>query len=108
MATAALVLWTIAAIQILARPTPHLSSALRNPRALLLTAGGAFCGPFLGVWLSLVAVRWATIGVATTIMSIVPILVIPWMFLIYREKPRLMELIGAGIAIAGVGLLFAL
>lgn len=110
MAAAAVVLWSIAALQLArtrstGKPNP-LAAAVRKPVALLQTAGGAFCGPFLGVWLSLLAVQLTATGIAVTIMSVVPVLVIPFMFLIYREKPRLMELVGAVLAVAGVALLF--
>jgi len=111
MATAAAILWAIGFGQLLAaklrgRPSP-LREGLVNPIAMAQTFGGAFCGPFLGVWLSLEAVKHAPIGAATTIMSTAPILVIPWAFLVYRETPRALEVAGAVVAVAGVGLLVA-
>lgn len=110
MATAAAVLWCVeagrlAGARLRSQPNPARVGT-RDMRALAQTAAGAICGPFLGVWLSLKAVQETRIGVATTIMSTVPILVIPWTFLVYGEKPRWAEIAGAGIAVAGVALLF--
>jgi drug/metabolite transporter (DMT)-like permease len=110
MAVGAGVLWSIGATQLLAarwtgRPSP-LARGLRNPVAMAQTFGGAFCGPFLGVWLSLEAVRHTRIGVATAIMATAPILVMLWSAAIYRERPRPLELAGAALAVAGVALLF--
>jgi drug/metabolite transporter (DMT)-like permease len=110
MVTAAVIIWCVAGIQLIlwkrkGNPNP-IVEGVRKPRAMAQTFCGSFCGPFLGVWLSLKAVQHLDIGVATTVMATVPILVIPWMFIAYRERPRVMELVGAAIAIAGVGLLF--
>ncbi|HLG42415.1 MAG TPA: DMT family transporter [Planctomycetota bacterium] len=111
MATAAAILGAIAIGQALAakargRPS-SLVEGLSNPVAMVQTFGGAFCGPFLGVWLSLEAVKHASIGAATTIMSTAPILVIPWSYFVYGERPRALEWVGAAVAVAGVGLLVA-
>lgn len=110
IAVGAAILWSIGAAQLLAarwtrRPSP-LGQGLRNPIAMAQTFGGAFFGPFLGVWLSLEAVRHTRIGVATTIMATSPILVMIWTTVIYREPPRRLELAGAALAVAGVAMLF--
>lgn len=78
----------------------------RNSRGLLVTINGAFWGPFLGVGFSLLAVQHALAGVASTIMAIVPVLIIPPAVIILKEKVNAREVIGAVVAVAGVGLLF--
>nr|MBN2277767.1 DMT family transporter [candidate division Zixibacteria bacterium] len=78
----------------------------RDYRALLLAAGGAVCGPFLGVWLSLVAVRHTETGIAAAIMATVPVLVIPLVIFIYHEKVSFRAVFGAIITVGGVMLLF--
>jgi len=79
---------------------------MSDRRAMLLAIGGAICGPFLGVWLSLVAVRHTATGIAAAIMASVPVLVIPLVIIFYHEKVPLRALIGAVIAVGGVVLLF--
>ena len=67
---------------------------------------GAFFGPFLGITLSLFAVQHANPGVVQTIVSINPILIIPFSIWLYHEKISLREAIGAVIAVIGVSLFF--
>lgn len=102
MAAAAAALWAIGALR-----APKTAAAFRNAGAMGLTFGGAFCGPFLGVTLSLVAVQYAPVGVASTIMATVPVWVIPWMWIVYGIRPRALQVLGALGAVAGVGVLFA-
>jgi drug/metabolite transporter (DMT)-like permease len=83
-----------------------LGKALQNRKAMGRLSVGAFFGPFLGVSFSLWAIRFTTTGVASAIMSIVPVLIIPFSVLIMKEKFNPKELIGALIAIAGVMLFF--
>lgn len=83
-----------------------LGKAVKNRKAMGRLSVGAFFGPFLGVSFSLWAVKFTTTGVASAIMSIVPVLIIPPSILILKEKFNPKELIGAIIAIAGVVLFF--
>jgi drug/metabolite transporter (DMT)-like permease len=76
-------------------------------RAWLPIAGGAFFGPFLGVWLSLVAARLTDVGIAATIMATTPVLVIPILMLTERYRPTVRALVGTAVTVAGVALLFA-
>ena len=79
---------------------------LKDTRALLLAMGGAICGPFLGVWLSLVAVKYTQAGTAATIMATVPVMVIPVVIVVFKEKVSFRAIFGAIIAAGGVALLF--
>ena len=47
--------------------------ALEDRTALRFIAGGAFTGPFLGVWASMIAVQNVPVGVAATLMALPPI-----------------------------------
>ncbi|MFP4556115.1 MAG: DMT family transporter [Bacteroidales bacterium] len=82
------------------------TKAVKNKRAMGRITIGAFFGPFLGVSFSLWAVRFTTTGVASAIMSIVPVIIIPFSVFIMKEKFNPKELFGAVIAIAGVVLFF--
>ena len=67
---------------------------------------GSVFGPFLGVSFSLYAVQHTHAGIASTIMSIVPILIIPPAIMIMKQKVSTREIIGAIISVIGVALFF--
>lgn len=83
-----------------------LAESLKNRKAIGRTSIGAFFGPFLGVSFSLWAVKFTTTGVASALMSIVPVLIIPFSVFIMKEKFNPKELVGAVITILGVFLFF--
>jgi drug/metabolite transporter (DMT)-like permease len=83
-----------------------LDQALHNSQGMKFTTAGAFVGPFLGVTFSMLAVTYADVGVAQTLMSLMPILIIPLMWVLYRQKTSLRGVFGACIAIIGVSILF--
>ena len=66
---------------------------------------GTVVGPFLGVWMSLVAVDLARIGIAQAIMALTPIFILPFAVLLYRERLSSRAIFGALLAIAGAALL---
>ena len=74
-------------------------------RALLVMGGGALLGPFLGVSLGLLSTQLLPAGTAATLMSIVPVLLIPVSALVFRERIFLVEIAGAVLAVGGVALL---
>ena len=74
-------------------------------RALLVLGLGAVFGPFVGVSLGLLATQRLPTGTASTLMSLVPLLLIPVSALAFREKVSIREVMGAVLAVAGVALL---
>ena len=85
---------------------PRVGSAVRDPGAMGYTLLGAIFGPFLGVSLSLIAVQRTEAGVAASIMATSPIIIIPIVVLLHKERVGLGGLLGACLAVAGVALLF--
>ncbi len=83
-----------------------LGPAFRDARALAGMGIGSFFGPFLGVSLSLLAVQSTSTGVASSIMSIVPVLIIAPSTFLFHERITLREIGGSVIAVAGVFVLF--
>jgi drug/metabolite transporter (DMT)-like permease len=81
-------------------------AALEDRRAMLLACLGGIFGPLLGVSLSLVAVRYTHTGVAASIMSTTPILILPAVVLLRREKVGARGVLGAFLAVGGLVLLF--
>ncbi len=67
---------------------------------------GAFFGSFLGVGLSLYAIQRTSTGVASAIMSIVPILIIVPSVFVLKQKVKFIEIIGAILSVIGVILFF--
>lgn len=85
----------------------HTFRRLREePRALGTLVGGSFVGPFLGVWLSLVAVQLAPLGIASTLMSLSPVILLPIGLAFFKESITRRAVIGTLIALAGTVLLF--
>ncbi|MCX6286971.1 MAG: DMT family transporter [Bacteroidetes bacterium] len=77
-----------------------------RPRPMAILSIGAFFGPFLGVSFSLIAIKYADTGIASTIMAIVPVLIIAPSMILYKEKISLKEIIGALLAVGGVAIFF--
>jgi drug/metabolite transporter (DMT)-like permease len=103
MIVAALAIWLTA---LLTRRAGESVAKLKDWRAVLFTAGGAFTGPFLGVWMSLVAVSHAKVGVASALMSLVPVLLIPLVRFFFAERVSWRAIFGTLLSFIGVLLLF--
>jgi drug/metabolite transporter (DMT)-like permease len=101
---AALGIWLIAIVQGEARAT--LRRFREDARALHYTAGGAALGPLFGVWLSLVAIRLAPVGIATTLMALPPVFLLPIGRFVFGETIGARAVLGTLLAVAGVLLLF--
>lgn len=83
-----------------------LAEAVKNTDAMKKVSIGAFFGPFLGVSFSLLAVQYTAAGIASTIMAIVPVLIIIPSIIVFKEKITAKEIIGALVTVAGVSMLF--
>lgn len=83
-----------------------LPKAFKDKKGMKFITLGAFFGPFLGVSLSLIAIQNTEAAIASTIMSIMPVLIIPVSILVFKEKIKMKELIGAVVTVAGVMILF--
>ncbi len=101
---AAFLSWTI--IMPLAGHWASVGRTLRDSVALKLLALGALFGPVVGVGLSLLAVQRTHAGIAASIMSITPILLIPVTVIFYRERVGIGSVLGTFIAVGGVVVLF--
>jgi drug/metabolite transporter (DMT)-like permease len=80
--------------------------AFKHRSAMKAVTIGSFFGPFIGISLSLYAVQQINPGVASTLISITPVLLIPYAILIKKETIVPREILGSFIAIAGVALMF--
>jgi drug/metabolite transporter (DMT)-like permease len=103
MLVAMIIIWAVA---LLLGQLGKTLQAMRNPSALAAVAAGAFTGPFIGVWLSLIAVQLTYVGVASTLTSLAPIFVLPISRFIFKEEVNRWAIVGTMMAIAGVATIF--
>jgi drug/metabolite transporter (DMT)-like permease len=87
------------------RKMPELRKTAKDKQGLKFVSGGAFIGPFLGMTLSLFAVANTEAGIAQTLLSLEPLIIIPLMWKIYGERTSRRGIIGAVIAVVGVAIL---
>lgn len=83
-----------------------LGTAFTHSSGLKAVTIGSFFGPFIGVALSLFAIQQTKTGIASTLMSLVPIFIIIPSAIMFKEKIRPQQVIGALISIAGASLFF--
>jgi len=84
----------------------ELPGSFRDAKAMKWLVVGSVFGPFLGVSFSLMAVQNTDAGIAQTIMSLTPVLIIPPAVFLKKEKVTIREIIGAIIAVGGVVMFF--
>jgi len=95
-----------AIILLFAKKYGKMWKAVQNKPAMKRIALGSVFGPFLGVSFSLLAIQNTQAGIAATIMSIVPVLIIPPAILFFHEKVNWKEIIGAVVTVGGVAIFF--
>jgi drug/metabolite transporter (DMT)-like permease len=83
-----------------------ISAARQKPQAILLVALGAMAGPLLGVSASLFAIQHAEVGVASALMALPPVVVLPVSYFVFKEKVGWQAIAGTFVAILGVACLF--
>lgn len=86
--------------------TGSLKEASHDRYALFFAFLATLFGPFIGVSLSLLAVSYTSTGIAQTIMSITPVLILLPAYFVFKQKITKLELLGAIISVAGVSLFF--
>ncbi len=100
---AAAAIWVVA---LLTGGAHHTHSAFRNDsRASVFTMAGTAAGPLFGVWLSLVAIEEAPLGIASTLMSLTPIFLLPITRLVFSEPISYRAVIGTIVALSGAAIL---
>lgn len=83
-------------------------SPLRDRRLLALTTAAALIGTFLGIWMSLLALKYTNASLAATLNATGPLFVLVLARLVLGERVSARAVLGAVIAVAGVCLLLAL
>ncbi|MBU0474189.1 MAG: DMT family transporter [Bacteroidetes bacterium] len=75
-------------------------------KALKLIIWGAILGPYLGITASLIAISNTNVGIASTLMATVPILMLPISKFYYKEKLTLFSIFGTIVAVVGIAVIF--
>ncbi len=103
MVAATATLWLLTALQGQLRATVRRVAADRTAWRSTLT--GSFLGPFLGVTLSIVAIQHSAVGIASTLMALPPVFLLPLSAALFHERVGWQAVLGTGVAMAGVALL---
>ncbi len=78
----------------------------KNLKAFKSTLTGTILGPYFGITFSLIAIENAKVGIAATLMSTVPILMLPIARYVFKEKLNWRAIGGAVLAVGGIAILF--
>ncbi len=81
-------------------------SGFENRSAMNNVIAGSIVGPSLGVWLSMVAVQLIPVGIASTLMAVRPVMLLPLSKWFYNEKISVRAILGTVIALIGVAVIF--
>lgn len=103
IAIAVVIVWALAALR---GQVGNTLQSWHDRRALRAMIAASIVGPFLGIWLSLIAVQHARLGIASTLMALPPVLLIPLEYVLFRQRVSARGLAGTLIALGGVTLLF--
>ncbi len=79
---------------------------LSDRKAALATTAGALVGPTMGVTLSLVALANAPVGVASTLMALTPVFLLPLGAALFGERITWRSAVGTACAVGGVAILW--
>lgn len=79
---------------------------LRDRRGSMNLAVATVLGPYVSVTISILAIRHAEAGVAQALLGSVPIFVLLPAWLVYRDRPAPLTLLGVAAAVGGGALLF--
>jgi len=84
----------------------RIFSAFIDAAGMKAVTVGSIFGPFIGVALGLFAIQHSNTGVVSTLMALVPIFIIWPSAVMFGEKIKIQQIIGAIISIIGVSLFF--
>jgi drug/metabolite transporter (DMT)-like permease len=104
VSTATIAIWILTLISGKARQT--IEAVKAQPKAVKYILIASFLGPFLGVFFSLVAIQNAEIGIASTLMSLQPVILIPIGVYFFKETITWRAIAGTVIALIGVAIIF--
>lgn len=78
----------------------------KNYRLLRFILLAVFVATFGGFWLSLLAIKYTYVSIATILNSMAPVFILPMAAFMLKEKLTIQKIVGASAAIFGVILIF--
>lgn len=100
---ASVVIWLWALMKGQLRPTVRGLRVRRARRAILV---GTVTGPFTGMTLSLAAVQLTHVGIASTLMALSPVILLPLAHWVFKERITHRAIVGTVVAMLGVAMIF--
>ena len=104
MLAALSLIWIMALIQKQAGTT--LKNFFKIPEATRNIFFGSIIGPYIGVWLSLIAVQSTYVGTSSTLMALAPVVLLPVAKWGLKEPISKLAVLGTLVTIAGVTIIF--
>ncbi|MBR4366358.1 MAG: DMT family transporter [Bacteroidaceae bacterium] len=83
-----------------------LGRSVRDVKAMGATLGATMTGPFIGVSMSLMALRYTSAGIAQTLMSLTPVFILLPSYFLFKQKITKLEVVGTIISVLGASLFF--
>lgn len=93
-------------VMVLQKKLGTLVAASRDRKGMNAAFWATATGPFIGVSLSLMAVRYTEAGIASTLMALTPVFILWPAHIVFGQKVTFKEVVGAVISVAGVSLFF--
>ncbi|HED14569.1 MAG TPA: DMT family transporter [Gammaproteobacteria bacterium] len=104
MLAAAIALWSLTLLQRQFKST--ITALIGHWKGLGLSMLASIFGPVVGVSLALFSIQHAPIGIASTLMALPPVLLLPVGYFVFKERFGWGAVAGTLLAMFGVGLLF--
>ena len=104
MVAAMVAIWLMALVSRQAKST--VEKFFSHPKAIMYILLASFIGPAVGVWFSLVSIQHTGLGVASTLMALPPVFLIPIGYFVFKERITTRAIIGTLVTLGGVAVLF--
>lgn len=98
-----IILPVASAFRIYKNPSSVYSKDSYSAKVILI---GTVFGPVLGITFSLVAIEYAKVGIASTLMATMPIIMLPISRFYFKEKLDWKAIVGAFVAVIGAAIIF--
>ena len=83
-----------------------LQKVFCSPKLVRNIFAGSLVGPFIGVWLSQIAIQNTYVGIASTLMALTPVFLLPVAKYYDKENISSRAVFGTVIALVGVAIIF--
>lgn len=93
-------------IMVFLRRSESNFGVFKDAKLSAMTLFNSFLGTVIGVSLSMIAIANTKAAIASTLMAVSPIMVIPVTVFFLRQKMELREVAGAAISVIGIAVLF--